>query len=384
MKKHNAVRNGQADRSGRPLVIIFGLRGMEGVQGGVETHVTQLVQHLPIPAARIEVLGRKPYRPQGLVPNPALPRIRWLPTTRYPALEALFHSILAVGYAAVRRPAMLHIHGIGPNLVTPLARLLGLRVVATHHGNDYDREKWGGFARAMLRRGERNAVLHANATISISPIVAEALRERYKRDVTYIPNGVRPTAPVPAGETLARFELVPGRYIVNVARLVPEKRQSDLIEAFGSADLPDDVRLVLIGGADHDADYVHRVRALAAADRRVILAGHVSGAPLAELFSNAGLFVLPSTHEGLPIALLEAMTYGLPLLLSDLPVYLAMALPAACLFPVGNVAALSRQLGACFAAPAGRVNWGSLLTFYDWEHVGRETMRIYDRVLGLE
>ncbi len=382
IEKRNPTKEGRTYRSGRPLVMILGLRGMEGVQGGVETHVTQLIQHLPIAAARIEVLGRTPYRPRGLVPDPALPRIRWLPTTRHPALEALVHSLLAVGYAAVRRPAMLHIHGIGPNLVTPLARLLGLRVVATHHGNDYDREKWGRFARAMLRRGERNAILHANATIAISPIGAQTLRERYHRDVAYIPNGVRPTAPVPAGETLARYGLASGRYVVNVARLVPEKRQSDLIEAFVAADLPNDVRLVLIGGADHEADYVQRVRALAGADPRVILAGHVSGAPLAELFSNAGLFALPSTHEGLPIALLEAMAYGLPLLLSDLPVYPAMALPAECLFPVGDVAALSRQLGACFAAPPGRVDWGPLLAFYNWERVGRETALIYDHVLG--
>lgn len=384
MGKRNRASESRANQSRRPLIMILGLRGMEGVQGGVETHVMQLVQHLPISATQIEVLGRSPYRPKGLVPDPALPRTRWLPTTRHPALEALVHSLVAVGYAAVRRPAMLHIHGIGPNLVTPLARLLGLRVVATHHGNDYHREKWGGFARAMLRCGERNAILHANAIIAISPIEAQTLRERYHRDVAYIPNGVRSTSPVPAGETLIRYGLVPGRYIVNVARLVPEKRQSNLIEAFVAADLPDDVRLVLIGGADHEADYVQRVRALAAADPRVILAGHVSGAPLAELFSNAGLFVLPSTHEGLPIALLEAMAYGLPLLLSDLPVYPAMALPAACLFPVGDVAALSQRLGACFATPPGRVDWGPLLVFYNWERVGRETARIYDRVLGQE
>lgn len=152
--KYNVISNGRTDRNARPLIMIIGLRGMEGVQGGVETHVTQLVQHLPIPTDRIEVLGRAPYRPHEHAPDPALPSIRWLPTTRHPALEALIHSLIAVGYAAVRRPSIVHIHGIGPNLLTPLARLLGLRVVATHHGNDYDREKWGGgrSSYAALRR----------------------------------------------------------------------------------------------------------------------------------------------------------------------------------------------------------------------------------------
>lgn len=362
--------------------MLLGLRGMDGVQGGVETHVTQLVRHLPISTERIEVFGRSAYRHSDVPSDPSLPITRWLPTVGHPALEALVHSLLAVGYAAIRRPALLHIHGIGPNIVTPLARLLGLRVVATHHGADYDREKWGRFARWMLKWGERRAVLNSNACICISPVTADALRVQYHRDVIYIPNGVEPMVRVPPGPALAKFGLESGRYVVNVGRLVPEKRQIDLIEAFSAANLPSDVRLLLIGGAYHEGDYDQRLRLRAATEPRVILAGHVSGEPLAELFCNAGLFALPSAHEGLPIALLEAMAYGLPLLLSDLPVYPAMGLPDSCLFPVGDIGEIARRLTTFFAAPPDPVDWRATLASYNWNQVALETAQVYNNALG--
>lgn len=367
--------------SSRPLVMFLGLRGVGGIQGGVETHVAELARHLPFPPERMEVLGRSPYRRADVPADPSLPITRWLPAPRQPALEALFHSVLGVFYAALRRPALLHIHGIGPGMVTPLARLLGLRVVATHHGKDYEREKWGPLARRMLRWGERQAVLRSNAVVCISPVCSAELRSSYHRDVAYVPNGVDLLRPVPPGATLARHGLAAGRYIVNVARIVPEKRQLDLIEAFQQAGLPDDVRLVLIGGADHEADYVREVRKAAAQDPRVVLAGHMAGAPLAELFSNAGLFVLPSTHEGLPIALLEAMSYGRALLLSDLPVYRAMGLPEDCLFPVGDTGELARRLGAAFAPAPLPVDWSAALDAYRWDEVARRTAAVYADVL---
>lgn len=364
----------------RPLVMFVGLRGIGHVQGGIETHVTHLVRHLPLPVRDMEVVGRTPYRVIE-AHDPTLPAVRWLPTVRRQSVETVIHTLASVAYAAVRRPALLHIHGIGPNFVTPLARLLGLKVVATHHGADYNREKWDSLARRLLRWGEKQAVMRANACIAISPIDAEALRRRYGRDVAYIPNGVGTLPPAPPGATLAEHGLVPGRYIVNVARLVPEKRQLDLVEAFARADLPTDVRLLLIGGADHESAYVHRLRERAAEVPGIVMPGHVNGTPLAELFSNAGLFVLPSAHEGLPFALLEAMSYGRRLLLSNLPVYRAMGIPEACLFPVGDTRALTARLAAAFTEPTASVDWSVILADYRWAHVAERTAAVYARVL---
>lgn len=366
--------------SARPLVMFLGLRGIGHVQGGIETHVTHLVRHLPVPVERMEVVGRSPYRSTEPADH-GLPLIRWLPTWRNQSLEAVVHTVLSVCYAAFRRPALLHIHGIGPNLATPLARLLGLKVIATHHGADYEREKWGGIARWLLRCGERQAVKRANACISISPVDVVTLRQRYDRDVAYIPNGIGTLASVPPGDVLQAYGLAAGRYIINVARLVPEKRQIDLVEAFARATLPPDVRLLLIGGADHESEYTRRLRERANEVPGVVMTGHLSGQPLAELFSNAGLFALPSTHEGLPFALLEAMSYGLALLLSDLPVYRAMGIPEACLFPVRSVDILGEKMTVAFAQPAASVDWSAILVAYRWPYVAQQTAAIYARVL---
>jgi glycosyltransferase involved in cell wall biosynthesis len=361
--------------------MFLGLRGIGGVQGGVETHVTELVRHLPYAPAEMEVIGRSPYRRDDLPVDAGLPPVRWLPALRHSGLEAALHSLLGVLYAAVRRPRLLHIHGIGPNLVTPLARLCGLRVVATHHGEDYQREKWGSFARRILRFGERQAVCRAHACISVSPVVADTLRQRFDRPVRYIPNGVGAMPHVSAGQTLASHGLEPGRYIVNVARLVPEKRQFTLVEAFLAARVPG-VKLVLIGGADHESDYVRSLRARVAAEPSIVMTGHVSGAPLHELIGNAGLFVLPSSHEGLPIVLLEAMSCGLRVVVSDLPVHVAMGLPADCIFPLGDIAALAEKLGAWFAAPGAAPDWTVMLRHYEWAHIAEQTAQVYRDVLG--
>ncbi|WP_066781010.1 glycosyltransferase family 4 protein [Sphingomonas sp. CCH5-D11] len=364
----------------RPLVMFLGLRGIGGIQGGVETHVSELIRHLPFDRGQMAVIGRAPYRRSGRAHDVGLPPVHWLPTLRHPALEALIHSVLGVLYAAIRRPRLLHIHGIGPNVVTPLARLLGLTVVSTHHGDDYEREKWGTIGRFILKRGERDAVCRAHACISISPVDADALRARYGREVAFIPNGVTTLAAVPAGATLAGYGLEAGRYALNVARQVPEKRQLDLIDAFEKAALPN-VKLVLVGGADHENAYVRTLRARVAANPAIVMTGHLNGPPLAELFGNAGLFVLPSAHEGLPIVLLEAMALRRPVLVSDLPVYHAMGLPKNTILPVGDVAALAKGLTQAFANPPLPVDWSAMLARYQWDGVAADTAALYSRVL---
>jgi glycosyltransferase involved in cell wall biosynthesis len=179
----------------------------------------------------------------------------------------LFHSLLGVLYAAVRRPALLHIHGIGPGMVTPLARLLGLRVVATHHGKDYEREKWGRWRAACCAGAKGRRCCDQRGGVHFAGVQRGTAQQLSPRCGSCAQR-VDLLRPVPPGATLARHGLAAGRYVVNVARIVPEKRQLDLIAAFQQADLPEDVRLVLIGGADHEADYVRQVRQAAARDPR--------------------------------------------------------------------------------------------------------------------
>ncbi|HIQ17116.1 MAG TPA: glycosyltransferase [Novosphingobium capsulatum] len=375
-------------KKGRPDIMMIGLRSVGAGQGGVENHVDRLAGELDRMGFRVEIVTRSLYQPgqhergRGItIRSLWAPRVVWA--------EALVHSLLAVAYAAWRRPAIVHIHAIGPSIVAPLARLAGLVVVMTHHGEDYRREKWGAAARTVLRLGEAAGARFSQGRIVVSPSLRASLDDRFHRPFSYIPNGVCVAGPVPGCEALRPLGLVPGRYILSVGRLVPEKRQLDLIEALAQITDPA-IRLVLVGGADHDSPYCRQVRARAAADPRVVLAGLQSGRPLAELYSHAGVFALPSSHEGLSIALLEAMAYGNRVVASSIAANRNLGLPEACYVPCGDVPALARALHAALEADrqdrlanggqTPRQDWGGIVDAFRWDEVAARTAGLYRAV----
>jgi glycosyltransferase involved in cell wall biosynthesis len=366
----------------RIRVAVLGVRGIPNVQGGVETHAEQLYQRLTALGCDVEVIVRSPYVPRGQTTFGAI-RLRRLWSPRTSGLEALVHSLLGVLYAACSRPDILHVHAVGPSIVTPLARLLGLRVVVTHHGPDYNRDKWGPLARWILRVGERFGMRYANECIAISGVIVEDVRRNFGRVAVQIPNGVTIAPKLSATDVVSRLGLVPGRYFLQVSRMVPEKRQLDLIDAFARA-RPAGWQLALVGGLDA-TDYSARVRT-AAAQPGVHLTGFMGGTDLQQIYSHAGAFVLPSTHEGLPIALLEALSYGLRTVASDIPANLEVDLGAANYFPVGNVDALAATLRAVAAsqeeegASAARIR--RVREHYSWDDVAERTMTVYRSVLG--
>jgi glycosyltransferase involved in cell wall biosynthesis len=278
-------------------ICMIGLRGIPNVQGGVETHVEQLVSNLVELGADVHVFARKnyvadskPYVWRGITVHPL-----WAP--RSTRLEAIFHTALALVKARFLHPDIVHIHAVGPSLVAPLARILGLRVVFTHHGYDYDREKWNSLEKRILQLGEWAGMRFSHARIAIAKHIADRMQKDFKAPVHFIPNGVKVDTTNPEDSVLSEFGLKKGRYILLVARLVAEKRQLDLIEAFAKTSLGD-TKLVLVGGGDADSDYATTVQARAKAIPGVVLTGVQSGRKLASFFSNAGLFVLPSSHEG--------------------------------------------------------------------------------------
>lgn len=366
-------------------VMVLGLRGLSQVQGGVETHAAQLYRRLTALGCDVEVLARSPFVPagEGKVGDVRVRRL-WAP--RRSGLEAMIHSLIGVVYAAFARPDILHIHAVGPAIVTPLARLAGLRVVVTHHGADYDRDKWGSFARWVLRTGERLGMRYSDARIAISTTIAQLIRAKYARESDLIPNGVEVHPLRAETDTLDKLGVQPRRYFLNVGRMVPEKRQLDLIRAFAKTAIPG-WKVVLAGKLTDDA-YSAEVRQAAAAAPGVILAGYVSGAPLEQLYSHAGAFVLPSSHEGLPIALLEALSYGLPSLASDIAGNLEVGLESSCYFPLGDLDALAARLAQLEREPvsqeaaAGRRLWTK--ERYDWDRIARQTLSVYTRCLRNE
>jgi glycosyltransferase involved in cell wall biosynthesis len=315
-------------------------------------------------------------------------RLRNLWTPRHKHLEAVVHTGLAVLDAALRqRPDVLHIQAIVPALWAPVARLLGLKVVVTHHGADYHRQKWGMLARAALRLGEALGARTAHGVVAISQGISQALQQGHGCQATIIPNGVTlPSMPAPPPDVLSPLGLVPGRYVLLVSRLVPEKRHHDLVNAFERAGLAGQGwQLALVGGADHQDAYVRSVIDAAQRTRGVVATGFQQGLTLQALYAHAGLFVLPSSHEGLPIALLEALSWGLPVRVSDIAAHREVTLPADSYFRCGDVDHLAQRLSEAVAEsaddpPTRRARAAAVARRYDWDKAAAATLALYERV----
>ncbi len=369
-------------------ICVIGLRGVPGVPGGIETHVEQLVPGLAERGADVHVYARQnyvagevPYVWRGVTVHPT-----WAPSNT--RLEAIVHTLLALFKARRLKPDIVHIHAVGPSLVAPLARLMGMKVVFTHHGYDYDREKWNTLEKKVLRLGEWAGMRFAHGRIVVAKHIADTMQAKFHRNVHFIPNGVQIDIEAADDTVLDEFGLTKSRYVLLVARLVVEKRQMDLIEAFLHADMPD-TKLVLVGGGDARSDYAEKLRARAKSHSNIVLTGSQSGARLGGLFANAGLFVLPSSHEGMPIALLEALAYGLPILASNIEANLALELDAESYFPLGDVPALSQamqkklsdsKMPAHASVDVGEMG-SKIMARYNWTTICEQTASLYLSVL---
>lgn len=365
----------------RPLrVMVLGLRGFPNVQGGIETHVEHLAPLLVNQGCQLEVVVRshcqkketgKTWRGVKFTPI-------WAPKSK--GLEALVHTFLGVMYAGVKRPDVLHIHAIGPALLTPLARLLGLNVVVTHHGPDYDRQKWGMFAKTVLMLGEWAGMRFSNGRIVISNVIRDLVEHKHHVQSEIIYNGVK-MPDLDASELLIeQFGLKKNRYIILVSRLVPEKRHLDLINAFNQAKI-EGYKLALVGSSDHPDEYVTAVMKAASENPNIVLTGFQKGEVLQSLYTHAALFVLPSSHEGLSISLLEALSYGLPVLASDIPANLELDLNPTSYFKMGDVDELIRRLKLKLANPMSHEAkidirlWVN--SHYDWRKIAEKTYATY-------
>lgn len=369
----------------KPLSIMWlGLRGFPMVQGGVETHAEHLCPQLANLGCDVTVIVRSSYQPATV--GPAWKNVRfhalWAPRSK--RLETIVHTFLGVMYAAIKRPDILHIQAIGPALMTPLARLLGLRVVVTHHGPDYDRQKWGKIAKNILRLGEYCGMRFSNRRIAISEGIRQLVRDKHGLDCALIPNGVEIPERTATITHLECFGLQPQRYVLLVSRFVPEKRHHDLIQAFAAAGL-EGWKLVLVGSADHPDSYTASVLEMARETPGVVCTGFQTGMALNELYQHAGIFVLPSSHEGLPIALLEAMSYGLPAIASDIAANREIDCNDIDYFPVGDVQSLSALLQQRAAACQEKDRRDRLRSFvlerYRWFDIGKRTFEIYTDLL---
>ena len=374
--------------SRRLRVAMIGQRGVPATFGGVERHVEEIGSRLAAKGHEITVYSRTNYTTDRSDVYRGM-RVRHLPTVPSKHLDAIVHSGLSTVAAMADRVDVVHYHAIGPGLPSFLPRALSrAKVVQTIHGRDAERAKWGGAARTVLRTGEWLSARVPDATIVVSRDLAETYRATYRRHTTVIPNGVDPGTRRPATSITERWGLTEGSYVLFVGRLVPEKAPDLLIRAF--RDVPGDVRLVVAGGSSFTDEYVADLQRAAARDPRVLLAGYVYGDLLDELYTNAALFVLPSALEGLPLTLLEAASYGTPVLASSIPPHVEVLgedAPGQRLVPSGSQAELTRALASTLEdreqeRAGALVLKARILETYRWDDVAASTEDVYLEVVG--
>jgi glycosyltransferase involved in cell wall biosynthesis len=371
----------------RSEIYIFGFRGFPGVQGGIEAHAEHLAPRLVKLGYNVTACMRSPYIDSKCARKWEGVTLLRLWTVRNTHIETLLHSLICALVAGIRRPQVVHVHGIGPALVTPLLRVLGLRVVVTHHGEDYNREKWGWAARTVLRAGEILGMCFAHKRIAVSRGIEKLVRTKYNRPCEVIPNGVEITDLPLQTDKVTAMGLVPGRYVLTVGRIVPEKRQLDLLHAFRNAKL-DGWKLAIVGRVDHANSYAERLASEARLMGNVIMAGYQSGETLRQLYAHAGVFALPSSHEGFPIALLEARSYGLPVLVSDITSNREIVSDPAQVFNVGDIDDLTAKLAAFSNCRVEATEREALRRDsagqYDWSNIALKTAATYRELAGPE
>ncbi|WP_327040160.1 glycosyltransferase family 4 protein [Micromonospora ureilytica] len=375
-----------ADTAWRPLrIAMIGQKGMPATYGGIERHVEEMASRLADYGHEVTVYCRRSYGETP--PDYRGVRLRQTHTIASKHLDAIVHAATSTMVAMAARPDIVHYHGLGPALVAPLPRALSrARVVLTVHGLDNQRGKWGLAARAVLGSAHWFSGYVPHQRVAVSQGLAAHYGSRFGRPTTYIPNGVNQARPARTRQIQDRFGLTPGGYLLLVGRLVPEKAADLLIRAFRRTETP--MRLAIVGGSSFTDDFVDRLRREAGADDRIVFTGFAYGDLLAELYSGAAGFVQPSRLEGLPLTLLEAAAYGLPVVASDIAPHVEVLKSDAAggrLFRDGDeddlVRALTSLLADLPAERAGAVALGERVTGrYSWDTAARELERLYLRL----
>ncbi len=364
-------------------IVVIGTRGIPHIQGGVETHCEELYPRLVAMGCDVTLIRRSCYVTDGNRINDYKGvKIIDVYAPRRKSTEAFVHTMLALIKARKLKPDIVHIHAIGPALCTRFAKMMGMKVVSTNHGPDYNRQKWGLLAKSVLRKGERIQARHSDHIIAISHVIVDILKKNHNRfvNVSIIYNGVNEPVKSTQTDYIESLGLTKGKYVVAMGRFVPEKRFDWLIEAFQRVRY-NGYKLVLVGDSDHNDQYSTHLKNMAQENENVILTGFIKGEKLNQVMTGAALFVLPSTHEGLPISLLEAMSYNLDVLVSDIPANRIPELESDDFFTVDSIYELTHSLARKMRKPQRNRQYD--LSNYNWDTIAKQTLEVYKQVLEL-
>ena len=359
-------------------------------EGGVEIVVKELCTRMAQKGCEVTCYNRSGHHVSGAefddVDKTEYKGInqKYVPTIEKKGLAAVSSSFFAALYSAFGKYDVVHIHAEGPAFFAWLPKMLGKRVVVTIHGIDWKREKWqSGFGSKFIRQGEKNAVKYADEIIVLSKGVQNYFNDTYGRRTHFISNGVNRPQIREAKLITDKFGLKKDSYILFLGRLVPENGIRYLVEAFKN--VRTDKKLVIAGGSSDTDSFMAELKELAKGDGRILFTGFVQGAMLDELYSNAYIYTLPSDLEGMPLSLLEAMSYGNCCLVSDIPECAEVVEDKALIFKKSNVENLQEKLQDACDYPEKVMQMKKqaadfICEKYNWDDVVEETMKLYKKL----
>lgn len=372
-------------------IAMIGHKRIPSREGGVEVVVENLSVKLTDLGYKVEAYNRSGYHVSGKEYGNSRRkyykgiRIIIVPTLKNGKLNAIVYSVLATLRALFGRYDVIHYHAEGPCATLFLPKLFGIKVVATIHGLDWQRAKWGNFASRVLKFGEKMAARYADEVIVLSQNVQQYFLDTYGRRTYFIPNGIDRPQIREVQEIREKYGLCKDGYILFLARLVPEKGLHYLIDAYES--IKTDKKLVIAGGSSHSYAYMRHIQERAAKNPKIIMTDFVQGRVLEELYSNAYLFVLPSDVEGMALTLLEAMSYGNCCVVSDIRENMEVVEERAVSFKKSNVRDLKEKLWDLLKNPEKvedykRQSADFICGKYNWDEVVRQTRELYESVNG--
>ncbi len=361
-------------------IYIVGQKGIPAVGGGVETHVDNLATKLVELGHEVHAYTRYNYTDKKLKEYKGVKLIS-LPSVKSKNLDAISHTFLAcLDFVFKRKADVIHFHSIGPSSLIWLVKLFRprVKVIFTFHSQCYYNTKWGKLAKSYLALGERIGCKMADEVIVVSKSLKKYVEEKYNRSVNYIPNGVNLPNIVEADKIKTNWGLEKNSYIASVSRLVKNKGLEYLIEAYKN--LNTDKKLVIVG----DGDYTDKLKELARENNNIIFTGRQSGGVLNELYSNAALFVQPSEAEGLSISLLEAVSYKLPVLISNIDANVEVMGENAFSFVNKDVVDLENKLKLFLNGDNKEsldknleMVYNKVLSEYNWNNIINQTIDLY-------
>lgn len=370
-------------------IAMIGQKGVPGRFGGIETHVTELATRLVRAGLTVTAYTRSWYSQESSDRYNGINLVT-VPSIRTKHLDAITHTLLSTLHACLFvRPDVYHFHGVGPSLLAWIPKLLAPRaaVVTTFHCIDRHHAKWGALARLALRLGEWACLQFADTTIAVSKTLADYTATEYGKRAVYIPNGVSTRRVATDEHLLAPFGLRSFGYVIFVSRLVPHKSAHTLIAAWKHAKAMNpiamkDLKLAIVGDSAFTDAYVKSLKRQASDDASIVFTGYQSGETLEALFAGARFAVHPSTSEGLPIAVLEAMSYGKAVIASDIPAHIEVIAEHGIPFATENIQDLADKIAVLAADPMQAASLGHVARtyvedVYHWDDIAQNTIVIY-------